>query len=182
MYQVIARKYRPQTFRDVVNQEHVKTTLRKRHRAEPHRARLHLFRPARHRQNHHRAHSGALPELHSGTYRYALRRMRQLPGNHRRRHRGRHRNRRRLQSRHQRNARTARKRPLPAGARPLQGLHHRRSPPDHQRGLQRAAEDHRRAAASGWSSCSAPPKRTRFPPPSPRAASISVSARWISKT
>jgi len=27
MYQIIARKYRPQTFRDVVNQEHVKTTL-----------------------------------------------------------------------------------------------------------------------------------------------------------
>jgi DNA polymerase III subunit gamma/tau len=27
MYQVIARKYRPQTFRDVVSQEHVKTTL-----------------------------------------------------------------------------------------------------------------------------------------------------------
>ncbi|HET9320407.1 MAG TPA: DNA polymerase III subunit gamma/tau [Bryobacteraceae bacterium] len=27
MYQVIARKYRPQTFADVVNQEHVKTTL-----------------------------------------------------------------------------------------------------------------------------------------------------------
>ena len=27
MYQVIARKYRPQTFQDVVNQEHVKTTL-----------------------------------------------------------------------------------------------------------------------------------------------------------
>src|ERR1700746_1029822 len=27
MYQVIARKYRPQTFSDVVNQEHVKTTL-----------------------------------------------------------------------------------------------------------------------------------------------------------
>src|SRR4051794_31715257 len=26
-YQVIARKYRPQTFADVVNQEHVKTTL-----------------------------------------------------------------------------------------------------------------------------------------------------------
>src|SRR6266852_1056590 len=28
MYQVIARKYRPQSFADVVNQEHVKTTLR----------------------------------------------------------------------------------------------------------------------------------------------------------
>src|SRR5271169_6749196 len=27
MYQVIARKYRPQSFQDVVNQEHVKTTL-----------------------------------------------------------------------------------------------------------------------------------------------------------
>ena len=27
MYQVIARKYRPQSFDDVVNQEHVKTTL-----------------------------------------------------------------------------------------------------------------------------------------------------------
>src|SRR3974377_1222823 len=27
MYQVIARKYRPQTFQDVVNQDHVKTTL-----------------------------------------------------------------------------------------------------------------------------------------------------------
>ena len=27
MYQVIARKDRPQTFQDVVNQEHVKTTL-----------------------------------------------------------------------------------------------------------------------------------------------------------
>ena len=28
MYQVIARKYRPQTFDDLVNQEHVKQTLR----------------------------------------------------------------------------------------------------------------------------------------------------------
>ena len=27
MYQVIARKYRPQTFADLINQEHVKTTL-----------------------------------------------------------------------------------------------------------------------------------------------------------
>ena len=28
MYQVIARKYRPQSFDDVLNQEHIKTTLR----------------------------------------------------------------------------------------------------------------------------------------------------------
>ncbi len=71
MYQVIARKYRPQTFQDVVNQEHVKDHPRKRHRAESHRARLHLFRAARHRQNHHGAHHGALPELHQWTHRHA---------------------------------------------------------------------------------------------------------------
>src|ERR1700733_6541458 len=28
MYQVIARKYRPQSFDDLLNQEHIKTTLR----------------------------------------------------------------------------------------------------------------------------------------------------------
>ena len=28
MYQVIARKYRPQSFADVLNQDHIKTTLR----------------------------------------------------------------------------------------------------------------------------------------------------------
>ncbi len=28
MYQVIARKYRPQSFDDVLNQDHIKTTLR----------------------------------------------------------------------------------------------------------------------------------------------------------
>ena len=149
MYQVIARKYRPQILcrrgQPGTRQEHAG----KRHRAGPHRARLHLFRPARHRQDHHRAHSGALPELRQGPDRHAVRRVRELQGNHRGRHRGRHRDRRRVQSRHQRDARAARKRPLPAGARPLQDLHHRRSAPDHERRLQRAAEDHRRAAAMG---------------------------------
>ncbi len=55
-----------------------------RHRAEPHRPRLHFFRPARHRQDHHRAHRGALPELRKRSDRPALRRVRELPRNQRR--------------------------------------------------------------------------------------------------
>jgi len=49
MYQVIARKYRPQTFQDVVNQEHVKTTLENAiaRNASP---TLHFFGTARHWQ------------------------------------------------------------------------------------------------------------------------------------
>ena len=57
-YQVLARKYRPQCFRDVIGQEHVTRTLLNALAAGPHRPRLHLQRPSRHRQNHHRAHPG----------------------------------------------------------------------------------------------------------------------------
>ena len=57
-YQVLARKYRPQRFADVAGQDHVTRTLLNALDPEPHRARLHLFRPSRHRQNHHRAHPG----------------------------------------------------------------------------------------------------------------------------
>ena len=180
MYQVIARKYRPQTFADVVNQEHVKTTLENA--------------IAQHRIAHGYIFSGQRGTGKTTIARILARCLNCIKGptatpcgvcascieitagGTRRRHR----DRRGLQSRHQRDARAARKRPLPAGARPLQSLHHRRSPPDHQRGLQRAAEDHRRAAASGSSSSSAPPNRTRSRPPSPRAASSSASASWIS--
>ena len=87
---------------------------------EPHRPRLHLLRPPRHRQNHHRAHRGHGPELphRSGQRRAphprALRRLRLLhrdpPGQRRRRDR----DRRRHQSRHRRDSRTARRRPLRA--------------------------------------------------------------------
>ncbi len=87
MYQVIARKYRPQTFHDVVNQEHVKTTLENAI-AQNRIAHGYIFSgPARHRQDHRRAHSGPLPELYQRPHRDALRRVRQLPRNHRRRHR-----------------------------------------------------------------------------------------------
>jgi DNA polymerase III subunit gamma/tau len=148
MYQVIARKYRPLVLR--AGRPGARPhDPRERHRAGPHRARLHLLRPARHGQDDGRPHPGALPELREGPHRQpcgecASCREIAAGGS-----RGRHRDRRGLQSRHQRDARAARERPLPPGARPLQGLHHRRSPPDHQRSLQRAAEDARRAARVG---------------------------------
>jgi DNA polymerase III subunit gamma/tau len=84
MYQVIARKYRPQSFRRADRPGARRTTLENAIAQRPHRPRLHLFGPARHGQNHRRAHSGALPELHRRTHRHALRRVRQLPRNRRR--------------------------------------------------------------------------------------------------
>ena len=78
MYQVIARKYRPQTFAELIGQEHVKTTLENAITQQPHRSRLHLFGPAWDRENHRRPHHGALPELRAGTYAHPLREMRQL--------------------------------------------------------------------------------------------------------
>ncbi len=62
---------------------------------------------------------------------------------------GRHRNRRGIESRHQRDARVARKRPLSAGARSLQSIHRGRSASDHQRGVQRSSEDAGGAAGVG---------------------------------
>ena len=56
-YQVLARKYRPQRFADVAGQDHVTRTLLNALEPEPHRARLHLLRASRHRQNNHCAHS-----------------------------------------------------------------------------------------------------------------------------
>ncbi len=69
MYQVIARKYRPQTFSELVEPGARQDHPGERHRAEPHRPRLHLLRPARHRQDHRGAHPGALPELRRRAHR-----------------------------------------------------------------------------------------------------------------
>ena len=87
---------------------------------EPHRPRLHLLRPSRHRQDHHRPHRRPGPQLpHRNRHRgpphaRALRRLRFLhrdsPGQCRRRDR----DRRRHQSRHRRDSRTPRRRPLRA--------------------------------------------------------------------
>ncbi len=54
--------------------------------------------------------------------------------------------RRRLEPRHRRDPRAARKRQIFADLRQIQDLHHRRSAPDHDRRVQRAAEDARGAA------------------------------------
>ncbi len=66
MYQVIARKYRPQTFAELVGQEHVRTTLENAITQRRIAQWLHLQRPARYRQNHRRAHHGAVPQLRKG--------------------------------------------------------------------------------------------------------------------
>ena len=127
-------------------------TLMQRARPGPHRPRLHLLRPSRHRQDHHRAHPGhgaELPQPHRlrrAPHRRALRGLRVLHRNPRRQRRRRHRDRRRHQSRHRRDPRAARRRPLPPRARQVQDLHPRRGPPDYRRRLQCPAEDAGRAA------------------------------------
>ena len=149
MYQVIARKYRPQTFAELVGQEHVRTTLENAI-AQSRIAHGYIF-------------SGQRGTGKTTVARILARCLNCVKGPTAtpcgecascleiaaRQRAGRHRDRRGLQSRHQRDARAARERPLPPGARPLQGLHRRRSAPDHQRGLQRAAEDAGGAARVG---------------------------------
>ena len=179
MYQVIARKYRPQTFSELIGQEHVRTTLENAI-AEAHRPRLHFFGAARHRQDHRGAHPGPMPELRAGSDHYAVRQMRELSRDRRRLRHGRHRDRRRLQPRHQRNARAARERALPPGARSLQGLHRRRSAPDHQRGLQRPAENPGGAAGVGGLHSLHHRGAQDSVHDFARDASSSPSARWIS--
>ena len=63
MYQVIARKYRPQIVRRADRPGTRPDHAGKRHHAAAHRPRLHLLRPARDRQDHGGAHPGPLPEL-----------------------------------------------------------------------------------------------------------------------
>ena len=83
MYQVIARKYRPQTFEDVVNQEHVKTTLENAI-AQNRIGHGYIFSGQRGTGKPPWRASSPLPEL-QGPHRQPLRRLRQLPRNHRRR-------------------------------------------------------------------------------------------------
>jgi len=101
MYQVIARKYRPQTFQDVVNQEHVKTTLENAI-AQKRIAHGYIFSGQRGTGKTTVARILArCLNCNRRPHRHALRRVRKLPGNQRQRRSGRYRNRRRLQSRHQ---------------------------------------------------------------------------------
>ena len=115
--------------------------------AEPHRARVHLFRASRHWQDHHRAHSGHGAELPDGsghgpaTDAGTVRHMRRLHGDSPGQRRGCDRNRCGHQPRHRRDSRAARCGALRPVTRPLQNLHPRRSAPDYRGRLQRAAQD-----------------------------------------
>jgi replication-associated recombination protein RarA len=68
-YLVLARKYRPQSFDDLVGQEHVAKTLGQRHRQPTHCPRLCPLGPAGVRQNHHRADLGPGAQLREGPHR-----------------------------------------------------------------------------------------------------------------
>ncbi len=150
-YQVLARKYRPQRFADVIGQDHVTRTL--------------LNALSQNRIAHGYIFSG-----HRGIGKTTIARILASALNCRteigsaspphpepcgicescieirRQRRRRHRDRRRHQPRHRRDPRTPRRRPLPPLARQVQDLHPRRGAPDHRRRLQRAAQDPRRAA------------------------------------
>ncbi len=144
-------RHRPATFADMVGQDHVARALGNALRSGRPAPGLPLLGPARHRQDHHRAHPGALPELpvEPRPDGRAVRHLRLVPA-HRppglaRRGRG---GRRLERPPHRRDARVARDRALRAGGLPLPHHDHGRGPPDHQRCLERAAEDARGAAAA----------------------------------
>ena len=112
---------------------------------------LPVLGPARHGQDHDRAHPRALPQLpvEPGADRRALRPLRLVPAHRPAGLAGRRRGGRRLQrAPHRRDARVARDRALRAGGEPVPHHDHGRGPPDPGPGGERAAEDARGAAAA----------------------------------
>ncbi len=126
---------------------HARQFLRRR----AHPSGLYPHRRARRRQDHHRPHPRPRLQLFAaGQDRPTVDRhagiRRPLPGDHGIAPRRRHRDGRRLAHRHRRRARDHRERALPPGLGAHQGLHHRRSAHAVEAGVQRPAEDARRAA------------------------------------
>ena len=148
-YVVVARRYRPQTFAELVGQEHVAKALAGAIAAEPRRPRLSVHRRPRRRQDVGRPDPGQGAELRARPDAHALQPVRHLPE-------------------HQRRATTSTcwRSTAPATAastksascgrtsnvRPsrvaLQDLHHRRSSHADARGVQRLAQDAGRAAGA----------------------------------
>ena len=129
-YQVLARKWRPQRFDEVVGQKGVTQTLRNAI-ATGRIAQAFVFAgAARRRQDDDRPHPGPRPQLREGADRRAVRRLRRVRRNRRRPRPRRARDRRRHAHRRRQRPRGDHRRPADrAGARSLQGLHHRRGPP-----------------------------------------------------
>ena len=116
-YTVVARRYRPQRFEDVVGQDHVVQALAQRDPAEPDRPGLPVLRDARGRQDVDGPDLRQVPELREGADRGAVPDLRHLPGDRAGPGRRRHRDRRCQQQRRRAGARAAaeRRRCGPAG-------------------------------------------------------------------
>ena len=93
-YQVLARKWRPQRFDEVVGQGGVTSTLKNAIAQRPPRAGVRVRRPARRRQDDDRAHPRPGAELREGADRRPVRRVRRLRRDCRRPRHGRARDRR----------------------------------------------------------------------------------------
>ncbi len=180
MYQVIARKYRPQSFAELLGQEHVRTTLENAI-TQKRIAHGYIFSGqrgtgkttvARIMARCLNCEQGPTPnpcgkcasctEIASGSAMDVI----EIDAA--------------LQSRHQRNARAARKRPLPPGPRPLQNLHRRRSTSDSRTKPSTRCSRPSKSRPSGPSSSSVQPNHTKSRRRLPRAASSSAFAPSIS--
>ena len=138
-YVVVARRYRPQTFDELIGQEHVAQALGQRDSDRPRRPRLSVHRGPRRGQDIDRPHPRQGAQLRST----ARRRRRAtsatsasaITAGERRRRAG---DRRRQQPRHRRDPATAAERQHPPQPGSVQDLHHRRSSHADERGVQRA--------------------------------------------
>ena len=152
-YRVLARKYRPSTFADLIGQEAMVRTLTNAF-ATGRIAHAFMLTGVRGvgKTTTARILARALncigPDGKGGPTAEPLRRVRAVPRHRRGPPCRRDGDGRRLPHRRRRDPRADRRRALHAGRGALQGLHHRRSAHAVEAGLQRAAEDARRAAAA----------------------------------
>ena len=175
-YLVLARKYRPQPFDEMSGQEHVVRTLSNALKTGQRRPRLPVHRPARRRQDDHRAPPREGAQLREGADRRAVRRLHAVRRDRRGARGRRRRDRRRLeQRRRQRPRHREAVKYRPARDR-LQGLHRRRGPHALAGRVQRAAEDARGAAAAREVHLRDDRRRTSCRTRSSRAASATTSA------
>ena len=145
-YVVVARRYRPQTFDELIGQEHVAQALQGGHRQRPRRPRLSVHRRPRRRQDLARPASSPSASTASGARRRrpatsATSARASPPATT-----STSRDRRRQQPRHRRDPPASAERRRAAEPCAVQDLHHRRSPHAHEGGVQRAAQDAGRAA------------------------------------